>query len=245
MLSLADLMERAGLVTLTQANIIVPNYRFPVIYNAESGVQEYVQSLICQSSAGHSAAATLLYFTLPGCENCRPGLQSFRALADESSQSPHLREKVCFRVVVSDWPTRPEIEEELNSLSWRSNVGVVWDAEGVLTERLAVLGQPALFIIDAEGRLAAYQNGPISFAAPGFEVFWATFTGLIKNNAKNRTDEGAWFEALHIELPVKSNQTVTFLNNGALSLLWLVAAGAVCYSLVRFFLRLRKNFNGS
>lgn len=243
MSTLFELIQGAGLVPMDAGNVTLPNYQFPVIQVADKGFSESPQPLMCRDAPSVTPDATVLYFTLPGCENCRPGLNALRRLA--TKEAALADSKLCFRVVVSDWQTRAEIEQELTQLSWQGNVGVVWDAEGILQERLAVMAQPAFFLLDGKGVLVAYQSGAVDFYAPGFEVFWTKFSDLIKNRAENSIRDISWASNLHEDQLMKSSSTVMFLNNGALSLLWLVAIGAVCYSLVRFFLRLRKNFRGS
>jgi len=242
MTTLFDLMERAGLVPLENSQVVLPNFEFPVLLNTDYDAPPPIQPLFCRESGPEAPLATLLYFTFPGCENCRPGLKAFEELARNSATTS---QKICFRAVVTDWQTQAEIADELKSVSWRSEIGVVWDARGVLQERLAVLAQPAFFLLDREGKVVAYTNSTVEFGAPGFQVFWTAFKELIINNANSATQEPLWSHSLRSENLVKSSSTVTFLNNGVLSALWLVVAIALCYSLSRFFTRLRKNFRGS
>jgi hypothetical protein len=243
MATLFGLIERAGLVPVEAGRVVLPNFRFPVLTGTDFDSAPIENPLFCNEAPVELPQATLLYFTLPGCENCRPGLLSFQKLAGKSSVE--LKAKVCFRVVVSDWQTQAEISQELRELSWQGRVGVVWDEKGVLQERLAVLGQPAFFVLNRDGQVAAYRNGPVEFASPGFDVFWTEFAHMIKNDAIIKGSASSWNSKMSEEIPTKSSSTVMFLNNGALSLAWLVAAIALCYSLTRFFLRLRKNFKGS
>jgi thiol-disulfide isomerase/thioredoxin len=242
MTTLFSLMERAGLVPLEGSQVVLPNFEFPVLMSTDYDAPPPMQPLFCRESGSQAPLATLLYFTFPGCENCRPSLKAFENLARDFSANS---DQICFRAVVTDWQTQPEIAEELRSVSWRSEIGLVWDERGILQERLAVLAQPAFFLLDRDGRVVAYSNAPIEFAAPGFQVFWTVFGDLIKSEAKSTPTSPRWSQSLREENLVKSSTTVTFLNNGALSLLWLVAAIALCYSLVRFFTQLRKNFRGS
>jgi len=243
MVTLFGLMERAGLVPVDAGRVVVPNFRFPVLKGTDFDSPPIENPLFCNEAPAELPQATLLYFTLPGCENCRPGLLSFQKLA--SQFSAQLQAKVCFRVVVSDWQTQAEIAQEMRELSWEGGVGVVWDEKGVLQERLAVLGQPAFFILNGDGKVAAYRNGPVEFASPGFDVFWTEFIQMIKNDASDGGLPLSWVNRMSEEIPTKSSSAVMFLNNGVLSFVWLVAAIAVCYSLSRFFLRLRKNLRGS
>jgi len=165
-----------------------------------------------------------------------------QALAQASVES---QQPVCLRIVVSDWPTRDEIVQELREVGWQGHLGVIWDKNGAISERLAVLGQPALYLLDRNGQVFAYQNGPVEFAAPGFKVYWATLLNLIKNEA-SRHESRTFSEILTAQESVlKSSSTVMFLNNGVLSFVWLVAGIGLCYSLTRFFLRHRKNFTRS
>jgi hypothetical protein len=242
MTTLYNLMEGAGLVPLESSQVVLPNFEFPVLMSTDFDAPPPVQPIFCHTSGPQAPLATLLYFTFPGCENCRPGLKAFENLARDFNASS---KGLCFRAVVTDWQTQPEIAQELMSVSWRSEIGLVWDSSGVLQERLAVLAQPAFFLLDRDGRVVAYTNAPVEFAAPGFQVFWAVFKDLINSNAKSASEAPLWSQTLQKENVIKSSSTVTFLNNGALSLFWLVAAIALCYSLTRFFTQLRKNFRRS
>lgn len=243
MATLFGLIERAGLVPVDAGRVVIPNFRFPVLTGTEYDAPPIESPLFCSEAPAELPQATLLFFTLPGCENCKAGLLSFQKLADKSFVE--VKARICFRVVVSDWQTQAEISQELRELSWAGRVGVVWDEKGVLQERLAVLGQPAFFVLNQGGQVAAYRNGPVEFASPGFDVFWIEFTKMLKSDANNEELASSWQSRMGDEIPAKSSGAVMFLNNGALSFVWLVAAIALCYSLTRFFLRLRKNFKGS
>jgi hypothetical protein len=124
-------------------------------------------------------------------------------------------------------------------------VGVVWDAVGALQERLSVVAVPSSFLLDDEGRVFALNAGPVSFGSPGFEGLETALCYVIKNRADGNIQGVHLAGRLHQEIPVESSAAVMFLNNNKLSFVWLVAAFALCYSLIRLFLRLRKNFDGS
>jgi len=243
MATLFGLIERAGLVPINAGRVVIPNFRFPVLTGTDFDSPPTENPLFCNEAPAELPQATLLFFTIPGCENCKSGLLSFQKLAGKSFVE--VKARICFRVVVSDWQTQAEIAQELRELSWGGRVGVVWDEKGVLQERLAVLGQPAFFVLNRDGQVAAYRNGPVEFASPGFDVFWTEFIQMIKNDADNDKSASSWHSRMSNEIPAKSSSAVIFLNNGAFSFVWLVAVIALCYSLTRFFLQLRKNFRGS
>lgn len=245
MTRLSELAQRAGLQTL-DAQVVVPNFELPLVGSDDPQKAHASEPLYCDRSFGRPADVTVLYFTLPDCENCRPGIASLEriqrqyATADQDGSSPRL----CLRIVVSDWLTSAEISQEVAATKVEKIPAFVWDAQGVLSERLAVVAQPAFYLLDKDGQLLTYQNGPPDFASPGFDVFWLSLMKVLHSEdfrAGNRK-LGSAFNSPRNDL---SSQPVSFLSQGVLSAVWLVVLGALCYSLVRFFLRLRKNFTGS
>lgn len=242
--SLATLAQRTGLQTL-DADVVIPNFQFPVVSSLADESRTTGEPLFCDAQFGAPADLTLLYFTLPDCENCRPGARAMERAAGvtpESNGQPV--PKVCVRVVIGDWPTFPEVVQEFQELGLKNIRGLVWDPQGVLNERLAVVAQPAFYLLDRGGQLLAYQNGAVEFAAPGFDVFWRSMLREFKEGYRNGEFEKLG-ETFKIERPWLSSQPVSFLNQGVLSAFWLVVLGLLCYSLVRYFLRLRKNLSGS
>lgn len=242
--SLARLAQQAGLHTLDQA-VTLPNFEFPVISPGRSDPQGLPEPLFCSGQFGVPADLTLLYFTLPDCENCRSGAHFMDRIQSQWADAPEGNvPSVCARIVVSDWPTSPEVGIESAALGLQKIGGIVWDAQGVLSERLAVVAQPAFFLFDKKGLLLAYQNGPVEFSSPGFEVFWKS---LLTDMRKAEVRSHGWTagKIFMSDREQMSSSVVSFLNKGALSLLWLVVCVLLCYSLGRFFLRLRKNFTGS
>jgi hypothetical protein len=242
--SLATLAQRSGLQTL-DANVVVPNFQFPVVASLADESGGVAEPLFCDAQFGTPADLTLLYFTLPECENCRPGARAMERAAGVSLESMgQPAPKVCVRVVIGDWPTLPEVVQEFRQLELKSIRGLVWDPQGVLNERLAVVAQPAFYLLDRGGQLLAYQNGNVEFAAPGFDVFWRSMLREFKESSRNGGFEKLG-DVFKVERPWLSSQPVSFLNQGVLSAFWLVVLVLLCYSLGRYLLRLRKNFSGS
>lgn len=240
MSNLKDYIYGAGLIPVSDPQGQLANFDFPVVRLNGGSLKTDTEPLFCDSLG---STATLLYFTLPGCENCQPGLGEFlrlgRTVAADDSVS------MCLRVVVSDWPTLPELQVELQQNSELQSWGIVWDAQGVVLERLAVLGQPAVYLLDEFGQVSAYRNGSVSFVSPGFESFWQVLFDVIKNRASETSGQGSRVALADEEILVKSNAHVSFLNNDVLPAVWLVGLIVICYSLFRFVLQLRKNFRGS
>lgn len=240
MSSLKDHMYGAGLIPVSDTRGQLTNFHLPVVRMNGASLKTDLEPLFCDSL---NSTATLLYFTLPGCENCQPGLLEFlrlgRALAADESVS------MCLRVVVSDWPSLPDLQVELQKSSELQSWGVVWDAQGVVLERLAVLGQPALYLLDESGQVSAYRNGTVSFVSPGFESFWQALLDVIKSRATKLYLQGPRVALANEQILVKSNTHVSLLNNYVLPAVWLVGLIVICYCLSRFVLQLRKNFMGS
>ncbi|MFZ9519469.1 MAG: peroxiredoxin family protein [Silvanigrellaceae bacterium] len=242
--SLATLAQRAGLHTL-DSNVVIPNFQFPVVSSLEDEAGRPAEPLFCDQRLGLPADITLLYFTLPDCENCRPGARAVERLMNSwDSPGEQPAPKVCARVVVSDWPTLPEVVQEFKDSGFKNIPGLVWDSQGVLNERLAVVAQPAFYLLDRGGQLLAYQNGVVEFSTPGFELFWKSLRRELKEGYRNG-DFQKLGETFNAERTWLSSQPVSFLNQGLLSAFWLVVLCLLCYSLVRYLLRLRKNLSGS
>lgn len=247
MTSLAQLAQGAGL-QLLDAKVSIPNFELPVLTGEIVDTPRQFESLFCDNTFGRPADLTAIYVTLPECENCRPGLEALdklqRSLLTEAGQSQAaVKPKVCLRAVISDWPTPAEVSQEFSRSGVSAMKGIVWDPRGVLSERLAIVAQPSFYLLDREGGLLAYQNGPVEFSSPGFEVFWQRLIQEMNSSEFQAQDLrlGAIFNAERNDL---SSQSVSFLNKGILPWVWLVVVGLLCYTLVRFFLRLRKNFTG-
>jgi len=241
MATLAQLARAAGLQTV-DSTIVIPNFQLPIVGRLvnESTFEE--RQLFCDKDFGRPADLTILYFTLPECENCRQGALSVERL--QSSTEPSSPNRVCARVVVSDWPTSFEVSQEFVASGLQKLDGMIWDAKGVLSERLAVVAQPAVFFLDKGGKLLAYQNGAAEFASPGFAVFWESLKRVMAA-PDVRASETALGQVFASERPELSTRPAKFLNQSILSGVWLVVLGLLCYTLVRFFLRRRKNFTGS
>jgi hypothetical protein len=242
MTQLKDFVHGAGLLPVARAQVRLNNEVLPVVRGEMANVHD--EPLFCGTVNSPPSEAIFLYFTLPGCENCRPGLSEFvrlgRTLAVDGKTTP-----LCMRIVVSDWPTLPEIKTELQMSPSLREWGVVWDSKGVLAERLAVLGQPALYLLDSNGHVSAYRNGPVSFVSPGFESFWQVLLQILESRALLPRTVTGRTELIHEEVAAKSSDHVSFLNNSLLPAVWLVSLLLLCYSLTRFVLQLRKNFRDS
>lgn len=241
--SLEDYIYGAGLIPVAASEARISNSTFPVARLSDGTHRLKAEQLFCDRPDHEAPAATVLFFTLPGCENCRPSAQEFARLADMAAANPAV--DLCLRFVVSDWPSVQEIRNELQTVTQIQPLGLVWDQTGVLAERLAVLGQPALYFLDAQGRVGAYRNGPVSFVSPGFQSFWQIFSDVNKKQAKNEAVQASWVDRVREEVPVMSTTPVSFLNTELLPAVWLVGLTLLCYSLGRFVLQLRKNFRGS
>ncbi len=242
MTQLKDYAHGAGLLPVVGTRVHLSNEMLPVVRSDESAVVQD-EPLFCKSPEAAPTQATFLYFTLPGCENCRPGLSEFARLG--RSIPSDKKATLCMRIVVSDWPTLPEIQAELRSSPDLREWGVVWDSKGLLTERLAVLGQPALYLLDGRGQVSAYRNGPVSFVSPGFESFWHVLLQALESRYLLSESEVAQRALIEEPIQIKSSDYVSFLNNSLLPAVWLVSLILLCYSLTRFVLQLRKNFRGS
>lgn len=242
--TLSQMARASGLHTL-DGKVFVPNFEFPVVGERDADSAPAPEALFCDKEGGRPADLTALYFTLPDCENCRAGARMLERL--QEAHPPVLGASaptVCARIVVSDWPTLPELGLEYRATGLKKMKGIVWDPQGVLSERLAVVAHPAFFLLDREGQLLAYQNGPVEFASAGFEVFWNNLLGDVRKAVR----DGDFFTVGAIfnrERNYLSSQPVSFLDKGPLSAVWLVGLLLLCYHLIRFFLRLRKNFTGS
>ncbi|MEN9809947.1 MAG: hypothetical protein RLZZ488_1514 [Pseudomonadota bacterium] len=242
--TLSQMAKASGLHTL-DSKVFVPNFEFPVVGERDADAAPAPESLFCDKEGGRPADLTALYFTLPECENCRAGARALERLQEAHPPvAGALAPTVCARIVVSDWPTLPELGLEYRATGLRSLKGIIWDPQGVLSERLSVVAHPAFFLLDRDGELLAYQNGPVEFASAGFEVFWNNLLGDVRKAAQ----EGEALAAgrlVNRERNYLSSQPVSFLDQGPLSAVWLVVLLLLCYHLIRFFLRLRKNFTGS
>lgn len=243
MADFSQYLERAGFQALFDSKSVIANQAYPVFLGLSSD-RPQMQPLFCEAGA-KTPRLSFLYFTLPGCENCRPGLESLQALAERNSRSAPMVEQMCLRIVVSDWPNQADILQEMREAGGLGRVGVVWDAEGVLQERLSVLGVPAGYFLDGEGRVFALNPGPVAFGSPGFEALESALYFMLQNEAKSTSKVLPLAQQLRQEIPLESSGIVMFLNHSKLSFVWLVAAIALCYSLSRLFLRLRKIFDGS
>lgn len=244
MASLEKLAQAAGLHTL-ETRVVIPNFELPLIDGSSQPSQNRVEPLFCNVQFGGSADLTLLYFVLPDCENCRLGVTSIDHMSERVFTQPLAqRVKVCARVVVSDWPTPDEVAQEFRSLELHAVKGIVWDAQGVLNERLAVVGQPAFFMLDKKGQVLAYQNGPVEFGSPGFEVFLQSLLNVLKGST-SKEHPADLAKAFSLEQEELSRSHVRFLDQTILSMIWLAVLVALCYAFGRFFLRLRKNLSGS
>lgn len=242
--TLSQMARASGLHTL-DGKVSVPNFEFPVVGERDADRAPAPEPLFCDNEGGRPADLTALYFTLPDCENCRTGARTLERLQEANPAVAGAPvPTVCARIVVSDWPTLPELGLEYRSTGLKNMKGIVWDPEGVLSERLSVVAHPAFFLLDRDGQLLAYQNGPVEFASAGFEVFWQNLLGDVRKAAQDGESvaAGAIFDS---ERNYLSSQPVSFLNQGPLSAVWLVVLLLLCYHLIRFFLRLRKNFTGS
>ena len=236
-----DFVYGAGLLPVAGAQVRITNQALPVVRGSTATLQE--EPLFCGTGDPPAAQAVLLYFMLPGCENCRPGASEFVRLA--RTVALDTKPPLCMRVVVSDWPTLPEIQAELEMSDSLREWGVVWDSEGVLAERLSVLGQPALYLLDGAGRVSAYRNGSVSFESPGFESFWHVLMQVAERRALLPSSQAGLLELTEERVQVKSSDHVSFLNNSLLPVVWVVSLILLCYSLTRFVLQLRKNFRSS
>lgn len=244
MTTLSELARAAGLMT-PEVTIRIPNFQLPLVSGVRNESVPPPQSLFCDSTFGAAADISLLYFTLPGCENCRPAAQLLGKLPQRSfGQAVPQPPKICTRLVVSDWQTSAEISQEWDAGQFEGFDGVIWDSDGALSERLSVVAQPAFFMLDNEGRLVAYQNGPVEFDSVGFSAFWKSLVTELGTTEFRRSGQSLG-DRFNLELESLSSRPVNFLNQGLLPALWLVVSIALCYYLVRFFLRLRKNFTGS
>lgn len=242
--TLSQMARASGLHTL-DSSVALPNFELSVVREQDADVAPAPEPLFCDKDGGRPADLTLLYFTLPDCENCRAGARAIERLQQVHPVVDGVPPPtVCARIVVSDWPTLPELGLEYRATGLRHLKGFVWDSQGVLSERLAVVAHPAFFLLDRDGQVLAYQNGPVEFASAGFEVFWQNLLGDLRMVSQNsqKLSAGSIFNR---ERDFLSSQPVSFLNQGSLSILWLVVLLVLCYHLVRFFLRLRKNFTGS
>jgi hypothetical protein len=244
MTTLAELARAAGLMTPENA-IFIPNFQLPLVSNARNESTGLTEPLYCDRTLGSAADLTILYFTLPGCENCRPAARALGRMRNETLEKENPRDlKLCVRLVVSDWQTSAEVVQEWDAGQFAGFEGVVWDSSGVLSERLAVVAQPAFFMLDKGGRIVAYQNGPVELDSVGFAGFWKKLVGQLRSE-EFRASEMSLAQHFNVELAQLSSRPVSFLNQGLLPSIWLVVSIALCYSLIRFFLRLRKNFTGS
>jgi hypothetical protein len=244
MATLAELARAAGLMTPDRA-ILIPNFHLPLVSGGQGESKIFPEPVFCDRQTGSPADLTLLYFTLPGCENCRPAVRELVRMRDAAFQNSSPQSlKLCVRLVVSDWQTSAEIEQEWDAGQFAGFEGVVWDAGGVLSERLAVVAQPAFYMLDKQGSILAYQNGPVEFSSLGFVSFWKKLVGQLSSEEFKRSGQSLG-ENINREIQELSSRPVSFLNQGFLPAIWLVVSIALCYSLFRFFLRLRKNFTGS
>ncbi len=244
MTSFAQLARGAGLMTPDRP-IVIPNFELPLVSRLQDDALHPSESLFCNREFGSAADLTLLYFTLPECENCRPSARELGRMRElvfaDAARAPV---KLCTRLVVSDWSTSAEVAQEWSGGGFAGFSGIVWDPKGALSERLAVVAQPAFYMLDGTGQVLAYQNGPVELGSVGFGYLWRSLLNELRSE-QFKASGSKLGDQFNVEREDLSSQPVSFLNAGGLPVLWLVVSVALCYSLVRFFLRLRKNFTGS
>lgn len=244
MTSFAQLARGAGLMTPDRP-IVIPNFELPFVSRSQDDSLHPSEPLFCNREFGTAADLTLLYFTLPECENCRPSARELGRLREQVfADVASAPVKLCTRLVVSDWSTSAEVAQEWTGGGFKGFGGIVWDPNGALGERLAVVAQPAFYMLDSTGRVLAYQNGPVELDSVGFGYLWGSLSKELRSE-QFKASGSKLGDQFSVERENLSSQPVSFLNVGVLPVLWLVVSVALCYSLVRFFLRLRKNFTGS
>lgn len=233
-LPLQDALRGAGFIPVTNT-VVLDNYRLDTWRRTSQGSLERFSgprgSLLRESDDGSSRTGSLLYFWLAECDNCTEDVRTLDALAHE----PRWPEGLDLRLILFDVDAPEQAARTLADLKLESPVYI--DENGALAEKLAVLGSPAVFVLDGKGHVIGRMNGNVPFETPGFDSLLATLDAL----AKTSPPAPAWHALLNSEVAASQPRHVSFLGVPGFGSLWIVLLAVACCAIVKALAYRRKN----
>ena len=248
MLTLQEAIRQAGLIPV-DAEVHLDNYLYDVLSRDSQGKisiaeplaqltmrpWENVPSNLAINSASVVPKVSLIYFWMPGCENCISGMNELQRV----SVSERFPTNFQVAFVATEIDVTQSVADDMNSAGLAGPVFV--DSKGAIAERLAVLGSPALVLVDEKGTVVARFNGEVEFDSPGFDLLMSKIksygdTQSVQPGSARRT----LADAIRSEVKMIPEPAVTFLSIPVFGFFFIGAFAIICYCIGKSVMRHRK-----
>ena len=252
MLTLVEAIRAAGLIPV-DAGVHLENYLYDVLTRDAQGKVSIAEPLAQQvmrpweiSNENFtkpvpvaSPKVTLIYFWMPGCENCTEGMNELQQL----SQTPRFPPNLQISFMAYNVDITQSVADDMAAAHLAGPVYV--DTNGAIAERLAVLGSPALVLVDEQGTVVARFNGEVEFDSPGFDLLLSKIGSAAQPSLKHpeKTRETLNMPlayTIRTEVKVPRSPTVTFLSVPLFGIFLIGAFIIICYGIGKSVMRHRK-----
>lgn len=247
MLTLRAALRQAGLVPI-ETELRLENYSIDVLQRDSKGLvsiseplnQKFLRPWENQSAGTNplqsitDAKLTLIFFWMPGCENCIESMKELRLVSLSPRFPTNLQ--VSFMAYGIDYTQSVADDMETAQLPGP----VFLDSSGGISERLAILGSPALVLLDEIGTVVAHMNGEINFDSPGFDLLLSKIKmyGAAPQTYYNGTSR-TFSTSMKAETEQATAPRVTFLGVPFFGFFFIGGFLVICYCLVKSQMRHR------
>lgn len=248
MLTLQEAIRQAGLIPV-DAGVHLENYLYNVLSRDSQGnisIAEPLAQLTMRpwenapvGAAVNSPSAvpkvSLIYFWMPGCENCIAGMNELQRV----STSKRFPSNFQVAFVATEIDVTQSVADDMNSAGLAGPVFV--DTKGAVAERLAVLGSPGLVLVDEKGSVVARFNGEVEFDSPGFDLLMSKIKSYGETqNLQPGLRTRSLADAIRTEVKIIPEPAVTFLSIPLFGLIFIGAFAIICYCIAKSVMRHRK-----
>ena len=235
------LLQNAGFIWV-ENEVRLHNYALPYLQKIQGtmSIREPLPTdLLRPWEAGQNTVAprvTLLHFSLHECEHCPSEVKYLHSFFSGSRLPGMLlahKAPQHIGLVQMEYGTNATqfVADDMTPLL-PEGAKTHLDLDDGIAERLGVIGAPATWLVDEQGFVIGYRNGPMNFESPGFEAL----VGWLEKRGADASKLGI-NQSLHAALTGTAEENATprvkVLNETFVHIFAVGIAALVCYAAFR------------